>query len=273
MKYYLHDSNSFQDEKISELYYEFGYEGLGLFYTILEKLALQEKPIKTIVLKKQLNIGKRLTKCWNFMESLGILYSSDGYTFNEKVLNVAENYQIKKQKNREKIKQWRDGQADTKNVTGYKAVTKPVRNSPNINKGKLSKINKSNIVETTASKKNAVTKENHEYKLFVEKWFKFHKHKTGHDPVFQATEGKNINYIITKFKKIIKEAKSEDKPIELFHLVLTKWDLLDQWQQENCLDLKIFNSKFNLIINKLRNEIGNTEDWERLFEKYQPNNV
>ena len=51
MKYYLHDSNSFNDEKITELYLEYGYEGLGLFYTILEKLALQEKPIKTKVLK------------------------------------------------------------------------------------------------------------------------------------------------------------------------------------------------------------------------------
>ena len=33
----------------------FGYEGLGLFYTALEKFAQQEKPIKTAVLKKQLN--------------------------------------------------------------------------------------------------------------------------------------------------------------------------------------------------------------------------
>ena len=54
MKYYLHDTNSFDDEKITELYINFGYEGLGLFYTILEKLAKQEKPVKEIVLKKQL---------------------------------------------------------------------------------------------------------------------------------------------------------------------------------------------------------------------------
>ena len=60
MKYYLHDANSFNDEKITELYINFGYEGLGLFYTLLEKIALQEKPIKTAVLKKQLNVGKRL---------------------------------------------------------------------------------------------------------------------------------------------------------------------------------------------------------------------
>ena len=60
MKYFLHDSNAFNDEKITELYINFGYEGLGLFYTILEKLAGQEKPVKTLVLKKQLNVGKKL---------------------------------------------------------------------------------------------------------------------------------------------------------------------------------------------------------------------
>ena len=54
MKYYLHDANAFNDEKITELYINFGYEGLGLFYTLLEKIAQQEKPIKTAVLKKQL---------------------------------------------------------------------------------------------------------------------------------------------------------------------------------------------------------------------------
>jgi hypothetical protein len=47
MKYFLHSTDSFQDEKIAELFLHFGYEGLGLFYTILEKLAKQEKPIKT----------------------------------------------------------------------------------------------------------------------------------------------------------------------------------------------------------------------------------
>lgn len=73
MKYYLHDTSAFQDEKITELYINFGYEGLGLFYTVLEKIAFQEKPIKTDVLKYQLNVGKKLEKCWNFMESLGIL--------------------------------------------------------------------------------------------------------------------------------------------------------------------------------------------------------
>lgn len=140
MKYFLHDSNSFQDDKITELYINFGYEGLGLFYTILEKIALQEKPIKTIVLKKQLNVKKRLEKCWNFLEEIELIYSKNGETFNENILKFSEKYQIKKEKNRKKISDWRNSQQDTKNVTSYE----PVRNPPkdNISKDNISKVNK-----------------------------------------------------------------------------------------------------------------------------------
>ena len=82
MKYYLHDSNSFNDEKITQLFMEFGYEGLGLFYTLLEKIASQEKPIITSVLKSQLRVGKKLEKCWKFMESIELIHSIDGETYN-----------------------------------------------------------------------------------------------------------------------------------------------------------------------------------------------
>ena len=70
MKYYLHDTSAFDDEKISELFINFGYEGLGIFYTALEKIGKQEKPIKTAILKSQLRIGKRLEKCWLFIEQM-----------------------------------------------------------------------------------------------------------------------------------------------------------------------------------------------------------
>lgn len=123
MKYFLHDTNSFNDDKITELYIKFGYEGLGLFYTILEKFANQEKPIKTIVLKKQLNIGKKLEKCWNFLEEIQLIQSDNGESFNERILNFAGKYKIKSEKNAERVSQWRDKQAVTKNVTHYTDVT------------------------------------------------------------------------------------------------------------------------------------------------------
>lgn len=125
MKYYLHDTSSFDDEKITELYLKFGYEGLGLFYTLLEKIARQEKPIKTEVLKAQLNVGKHLNKCWKFMEEIGLISSTNGDTFNERLLNFSESYEIKKEKTRKKVSEWREKQRNTNNVTSYETVSNP----------------------------------------------------------------------------------------------------------------------------------------------------
>jgi len=135
MKYFLHDTSSFDDEKITELYLKFGYEGLGLFYTMLEKIARQEKPIKTEVLKSQLHVGKKLEKCWNFMEEIGLISSSNGDTFNERLLNFSETYEIKKENTRKRVSEWRERQKDIKNVTSYV----PVSNAPKV---KLSKVKK-----------------------------------------------------------------------------------------------------------------------------------
>lgn len=139
MKYYLHDSNAFNDEKVSELFLEFGYEGLGLFYTLLEKLAAQEKPVKTTVLKAQLKVGKKLEKCWNFMESIELISSNNGETFNKQLLNFSEKYKIKKEKNAKRISEWRDKQKVTENVTH----SENVRNASKVKESKVkeSKVN------------------------------------------------------------------------------------------------------------------------------------
>jgi hypothetical protein len=144
MKYYLHDSNSFNDEKITELYLEFGYEGLGLFYTILEKLALQEKPIKTIVLKHQLNVGKKLEKCWQFMEQIDLISSNNGETFNKQLLNFSQKYQVSKEKNAKRILEWRENQALKENVTHSESVR-------NADKVKESKVKESKVKESKES--------------------------------------------------------------------------------------------------------------------------
>ena len=133
MKYYLHDTNSFNDEKITELFIAFGYEGLGLFYTILEKLAQQEKPMKTSVLKSQLKVGKKLEKCWSFMESIELISSNNGETFNKQLINFSGKYAIKREKNKERISEWRKNQELTKKVTCYESVC----NNPKVNKSKV----------------------------------------------------------------------------------------------------------------------------------------
>ena len=53
MKYFMHDTSAFEDEKVTELFLKFGYEGVGLFYVFLEKIGKHEKPVKTSVLKSQ----------------------------------------------------------------------------------------------------------------------------------------------------------------------------------------------------------------------------
>lgn len=159
MKYYLHDSNAFSDEKITMLYMKYGYEGLGLFYTALEKLAAQEKPINTEVLKAQLKVGKHLDKIFQYCETLGILCSNNGETFSKQLMNFAEKYRIKNEKNKEKIKQWREKQADTKNVTSYETV----RNHSKVKESKV-KENKDSMREAdeppvTKNKKSIPTLE------------------------------------------------------------------------------------------------------------------
>lgn len=122
MKYYNHDTSAFEDEKVSDLFINFGYEGVGLFYVILEKIAKQEKPIKTSVLKKQLRVGKKLEKCWNFMEQIELISSNNGETFNKQLLNFSGKYQIKKEKTAKRVSEWRERQLDTNNVTHYEHV-------------------------------------------------------------------------------------------------------------------------------------------------------
>lgn len=167
MKYFLHDSNSFNDEKITELYLEFGYEGLGLFYTILEKLALQEKPIKTIVLKHQLNVGKKLEKCWKFMEEIDLISSNNGETFNKQLLNFSEKYQVKKEKNAKRIAEWRENQLVSEKVTSYESIS----NTPKVNKSKVNEIKEKESKESFSEKLSAFAHllEN-EYDNFYSYW-------------------------------------------------------------------------------------------------------
>lgn len=152
MKYFLHDTSSFDDEKITELYLKFGYEGVGMFYTMLEKIARQEKPIKTEVLKSQLHVGKKLEKCWSFMEEIGLISSTNGDTFNGRLLNFSETYEIKKENTRKRVSEWRDRQKDIKNVTGYVPVS-------NASKVKLSKVTKEEKEESSLSNEEKQKKE------------------------------------------------------------------------------------------------------------------
>ena len=216
MKYFLHDTSSFDDEKITLLYMEYGYEGLGLFYTLLEKIGKQEKPVNTIVLKSQLNVGKRLEKCWKFMEEIDIIQSKNGETFNEQLLNFSENYQIKKEKTREKVAEWRDKQKDKKSVTGYV----PVSNPPKVKESKV--------------KKRKCLFRNSEIKIDdIETAFKKTEDLINADPkhyfnrLFDASESKGLMYTdwIATARSWARRDLNEDKLI----LRKQKKDLTKEW--------------------------------------------
>lgn len=119
MKYFPHDTAAFADEKITELFIHFGYEGVGLFYAILERLAYQEKPIKTEVLKHQLKVGKKLEKTWKFLEEIELISTNNGETFNKRLTKFVESFAEKSEKNKKRVSQYRENKSITKNVTHY----------------------------------------------------------------------------------------------------------------------------------------------------------
>jgi hypothetical protein len=123
MRYFPHPTDMGDNAELSLLLYRFGYEGIGLYYTILERLLKNENPIKTEVLKSQLKVGKRLEKCWAFMEEIGIISTKNGETFSKLSENFLETFRNNREKNRNKVSEWRIRQGSDKNVTSYKAVT------------------------------------------------------------------------------------------------------------------------------------------------------
>lgn len=178
MKYYLHDCNSFNDDKISELFLKFGYEGLGLFYTILERIGSQEKPIKTLVLKSQLQVGRRLEKCWMFMEEIKLISSNNGETFNERILSYSETYRVKKEKNREKISEWRKNQTVTENVTSYELFSNPSK----VNESKVKVNNKANAFVADAATKVS---------------------KVDYEKLLEQQEGKELKEVVMAMKEFL----------------------------------------------------------------------
>lgn len=241
MKYYLHDSNSFQDEKITELYIQFGYEGVGLFYTLLEKIALQEKPVKTEVLKRQLNVGKRLMKCWNFMQEIDLIQVKNGETFNENILNFSETYQIKKEKNRKKISEWRGSQKDMENVTSYV----PKCNRPKVNKSKVNKSKVSSIIPDTGN-------ENDKQLNFLDQILQAFKNEyfAAFGIEYIITNKGKENAAISKLLKMAKEKNPQATSDEMLNSFISYFRrcmaIEDQWIRDHVSPTIIL-SKFNEI--------------------------
>jgi hypothetical protein len=257
MKYILHDTNAIDDEKMTELFLEYGYEGIGLFWCVLEKIGKQEKPIKTKVLKSQLKVGKKLDKCWNFMESIGILSSNNGETFNERILSYSETYKIKKEKNKEKISQWRENQTVEKNVTGYE----PSCNPPKVKESKVkeSKVNNP-VVDAIAPTGKLEILPTVFWKELTDVWFKFYKKYYLTDPSFIAAEGKQLKSILTRLEKKTKEKGfewTEKHSADCLAQFLER-ARSDEWLSRN-FSLANLDSKFDIIITQKNGQASNAK--------------
>jgi hypothetical protein len=247
MKYFLHDSNAFQDEKVTELFMKFGYEGVGLFYTILEKLAAQEKPVKTSVLKQQLFVGKKLEKCWRFLEQIGLISSNNGETFNKNLLNHSKKYQIKKEQTRERVAKFRENQAfsekSTDDVTRYSRVS-------NADKDNISKDNISNIKNGRKPNK-VVSPETTVFNMAKDYWLNVF-HPGWH---FDGAKGKALKSLLAKIKKLLNDRSREpDKPEpnneEVLNLFIAFCQHLPEYYKTK--DLLIIDSKYNEILEELK---------------------
>lgn len=151
MKYYLHSTSYIEDEKVAELFINHGYEGVGLFYVLREKLAKHEKPIKTNVLKHQLKVGKKLEKIWKFLEEIELISSNNGETFCEESLNNIEMFKEKNEKTKIRVAKFRENQRLKNNVTRNDTEC----NAYNLTKLNLTKPNKDIINNISAEQSSA----------------------------------------------------------------------------------------------------------------------
>ena len=80
------------------------------------------------------------------MESIELISSNNGETFNKQLMNFSGKYAIKKENNKKRIAEWRKNQELTKNVTCYESVC----NTDKVNK---SKVNESKEIDSVKSKR------------------------------------------------------------------------------------------------------------------------
>lgn len=87
--YFDHDYNARNDQKILELRAEFGWEGYGVYFALLESLCESNGEVKRGALgglSLGLNLAKpELIKMIEFMLSIGLLHEENGVIFSERI--------------------------------------------------------------------------------------------------------------------------------------------------------------------------------------------
>lgn len=102
------------------------------------------------------------------------------------------------------------------------------------------------------------TKQKTIYSQFLSEWYAFYKQFVGIQPKFTGADGNALKQIINYLKEI---GSTEQEALVLWQLILSKWNTLNKFHQENT-DLKYINSQLNKI---LQNVKGTNKSNEQVF--------
>lgn len=117
--------------------------------------------------------------------------------------------------------------------------------------------------EQEEEKEQEKEKEKDNWQKFVDCWFDFYEKRVGVKPKFDGSQASALKSI----KKHLEDVSQN--PVEAWGYILQNWNKLDDWMQ-NQTDLKIINSKFNNILNTLKNgskKSGGQVDTRSAFSK------
>ena len=122
------------------------------------------------------------------------------------------------------------------------------------------------VNDTVNVKDNVIVKE------ITKRWFNFYENRTNIKPSFDGVQGKSLKSII---KHIEKQQNPGQKTEDTFQFILDRWNVLDDWLQSSCLDLKILNSKINVVLDQIKNAKGNkksidTKNRTEYFKQHYP---
>ena len=96
-------------------------------------------------------------------------------------------------------------------------------------------------------------------------WFDWYEKEIGRKPQFNGVSGKNLKSIAKKIESLRPEIKVEEFFLNILEF---REKMPDQWLKENMLDLKIFDSKFDLIINNIKKVYDKGHDRKNRYASY-----
>ncbi len=98
---------------------------------------------------------------------------------------------------------------------------------------------------------NPVIKQKTLLTQFLEAWLQFYENYTQMPPKYTGADCNALKSIISHLKKLTGGVDKE--AVELWRLVLDKWDTLSDFHKSNT-DLKYINSKLNIILNAIKQQ-------------------